>query len=127
MPVDDLNIGWHVDVEGFATDNAHELEVEDAGDQGQLVLRHATAGLEIAPSTRTNRLVSFPGLGLHSLSCHYVRNSLSAVLVRPAPPLLGNIVLLVKGRIVARETLIRRLTIRVAGGNCCQVHVAYPV
>lgn len=30
--VDDLNIGWAVEVEGFATDNAHVLEVEDAGD-----------------------------------------------------------------------------------------------
>ena len=30
--VDDLNIGRHVDVEGVATDNAQELEVDDAGD-----------------------------------------------------------------------------------------------
>ena len=31
--VDDLNIGRFVDVEGLATDDAHELEVEGARDQ----------------------------------------------------------------------------------------------
>ena len=64
---------------------------------------------------------------LRSLSRHCIQNSLSAVLVRPTPPLLGNIVLLIKGGIVAGETLIRRLTIRVAWSNCGEVDVTDPV
>lgn len=127
MLIDDLNIGWCVDVEGVATDNAQVVEVDDAGDQRQLVRGHATTGLEKAPSTRTNKPVSLPRPMLHLHSPHCIHNSLSAVLVRPAPPLLGDIVLLVKGRIVAREALIRRLALRVTWSNCGEVNVTNPI
>ena len=54
-------------------------------------------------------------------------NSLSAVLIRPASPLLVDIVLLVEGRVVACKALVRCLIASVAWFNCCGGDVADPV
>lgn len=104
--VDDLDVRRGGYVECIAADDAEVLEVDGAGDQGHDVLWHAAAGLEESPSVEPElvfHVLFFPcdgGLG---------GNVLCAVLIRPAPPLLADIVLRVKRRVVRCEASVLAL------------------
>lgn len=78
--VDGVDVGWGGDAEGVFADEGFVGEVEEAGDEGELVFGDAGAGLEVAP--------------------------LGAVLVGPGAPGLGEVVLGVEGGVVVAEALI---------------------
>ena len=89
--VDHVRVRWGGDVERLPADDLFIREVDEAGDERQLGFRHAAAGLQVAP--------------------------LRTVLVGPAAPGLGKIVLLVIGRVVRSPALVLRLALGCAVGD----------
>ena len=82
VSVDDGRVGRGGDVEGVAANDGFVLERDCAGDERQLGLGDAGAGLEVAP--------------------------LAAVLVGPAAPGLSDVVLGVEGGVVVGEAFVCR-------------------
>ena len=87
--IDNGGVGWSGDVERVAADDGLVFESDGAGDERELVLGDAGACLEESP--------------------------LAAVLVRPAPPCLSDVVHGVEGGVVGGVAFIRCLPSSNAG------------